>query len=374
MSQRPKHFKHANANDSEEDVIPDVEESFETEIESDSDAAARQRILDEIRQTTDRLEADKAKIVDLKILSRTLRELRYAFKVFTPYRRNRKITVFGSARTPNDDCNYQMAVEFGRRMAAENWFVVTGAGGGIMEAAHEGAGTDMSMGLNIMLPFEQSANPVIEGDPKLVNLKYFFTRKLMFVKEVHAIAVFPGGFGTQDECFETLTLVQTGKRDLMPIVLISDAGDEYWSRWQKYVHEQLLDRGLASPDDTSLYCICNNVEDAVEEVMRFYCVYHSMRYVKGDLVLRLHEEPSDEFMEELNEKFHSICETGKIVKTTADPVEASEIHLHELPRLRLHFNRRDVGRLRQMIDLINDRLGTEDCEKSDEKRESADEF
>ncbi|WP_339749776.1 LOG family protein [uncultured Rubinisphaera sp.] len=371
MSQRPKYFKHAKANDSEEDVILDVEESFETEVESDSDAEARKRIIDEIRLTADKLEADKAKIVDLKILSRTLRELRYAFKVFTPYRRNRKITVFGSARTPNDDRNYQMAVEFGRQMAAENWFVVTGAGGGIMEAAHEGAGADMSMGLNIMLPFEQSANPVIVGDPKLVNLKYFFTRKLMFVKEVHAIAIFPGGFGTQDECFETLTLVQTGKRDLMPIVLVADTGDEYWPRWQKYVHEQLLGRGLTSPEDTSLYRVCDNIEDAVEEVMQFYCVYHSMRYVKGDLVLRLHVEPSDEFMEELNEKFHSVCETGKIVKTTADPVEANEKHLIELPRLRLHFNRRDIGHLRQMIDFINERLGTEDCETLDEQRESA---
>ncbi|MCG6155243.1 LOG family protein [Rubinisphaera margarita] len=355
-----QHHKRSQPDESEESVLPDVEESFETE--EDPEAIARQRIVDEIKETADKLHRDKATLGDLKILSRALRELRYAFKVFKPFRRNRKITVFGSARTPPDDLNYQLTVEYGRRMAQEGWYVVTGAGGGIMEAAHVGAGVDQSIGVNIMLPFEQSANHVIEGDDKLVNLKYFFTRKLLFVKEVHAIAIFPGGFGTLDECFEVLTLVQTGKRDLMPIVLVSDPSDQYWTIWQNYVHKELLDTGLISPADTSLYRVCQNVDDAVEEVMRFYCVYHSMRYVKGDLVLRLQVEPSDEFVEELNQEFGELCETGKIVKTEADPVEANDPHLLHLPRLRLNFNRREMGRLRQMVDVINDRLGMEDCD------------
>ncbi len=353
MSQKKKR-KHADPKLSEEMVFQDVEESY---IEPTSpEEEETERLINEIKQTADKLKEDGARRGDLKIISRSIKELRYAFKVFTPYRRNRKVTVFGSARCQPDDPNYQMAVEYGKRMAAEGWYVVTGAGGGIMEAAHVGAGPNQSMGLNIMLPFEQEANRVIKGDPKLVNLKYFFTRKLLFVKEVHAIAIFPGGFGTQDECLETLTLVQTGKRDLMPIILIGDPDDQYWDHWNQFVKDELIEPGLISPEDTSLYHITDNVDDAVEEIMKFYAVYNSMRYVRGKLVLRLHFEPPDDLVERLNDEFSEICESGKIEKTTAHHLEADDEHLIDLPRLSLQFNRRDIGRLRQMIDLINDVL------------------
>ncbi len=353
MSRKQKR-KHADPKLSEEMVFQDVEESYIEPVSPEEEET--QRLIDEIKQTADKLKEDGARRGDLKIISRSIKELRYAFKVFTPYRRNRKVTVFGSARCQEDDPNYQMAVEYGKRMAAEGWYVVTGAGGGIMEAAQVGAGPSQSMGLNIMLPFEQQANRIIKDDPKLVNLKYFFTRKLLFVKEVHAIAVFPGGFGTLDECLETLTLVQTGKRDLMPIVLVGDSSEKYWEDWSQFVKNELLKPGLIAPEDTSLYRITDNVDEAVEEVMSFYCVYNSMRYVRGKLVLRLHFEPTDEFVGRLNEEFGSICESGKIEKTTAHHLEADDEHLFKLPRLSLQFNRRDIGRLRQMIDLINEEV------------------
>src|SRR5216684_438971 len=199
-----------------------------------------------------------------------------------------------------------MGVEFGRQMAANGWMVVTGGGPGIMEAGHEGAGREMSFGLNIMLPFEQEANAVISKDEKLINFKYFFTRKLLFVKEVHAIVFFPGGFGTQDEGFETLTLVQTGKRDLMPIVCVDEPGGTYWQKWREFVVEQLLDRHLISPADMSLFRSFDSVEEAVGEVLKFYSVYHSMRYVRRKLVLRLNHEPGDELIARLNDEFRDI--------------------------------------------------------------------
>jgi uncharacterized protein (TIGR00730 family) len=307
----------------------------------------------EIKETADKLVRDQATRGDLKIISRALKELRYAFKVFKPYRLHRKITVFGSARTPPEHPAYRMAVDFGRRMAQEGWMVVTGGGGGIMEAGHEGAGRDMSFGLNIVLPFEQEANPVISQDSKLINFKYFFTRKLLFVKEVHAIALFPGGFGTLDEGFETLTLVQTGKRDLMPIVCVDEPGDGYWLAWKTFIGKQLLDRGLISPADMSLFRIVDSVEAAAKEVLTFYSTYHSMRYVRRKLVLRLNTEPSDALLDRLNAEFADIIESGKIVKSPALPLESDDKHLHHLPRLVFNFNRRDIGRLRQMVDVIN---------------------
>ncbi|MDA0921744.1 MAG: LOG family protein, partial [Planctomycetota bacterium] len=221
-----------------------------------------ERLLDEMRATIDKLEHDNATTGDLKLLSRTLKELRYSFQVFSKYRHHRKVTVFGSARTQPDEGAYQHSVLFGKVMAESGWYVLTGAGGGIMEGAHVGAGRDMSMGVNIILPFEQDANHVIAGDPKLVNLKYFFTRKLLFVKEVHAIALFAGGFGTQDEGFEALTLIQTGKRDMMPIVCIDEPGGSYWKEWKVFVERQLLANGLISPADMSLFLVTEDIEEA----------------------------------------------------------------------------------------------------------------
>ncbi len=312
-----------------------------------------QALIAEIKETADKLARDAATRGDLKLLSRALRELRYAFKVFKPLRRMRKVTVFGSARTRAGDPAYQAAVDFGARMAADEWMVVTGGGGGIMEAGHVGAGQAMSIGINIMLPFEQEANYVINHDSKLINLKYFFTRKLLFVKEVHAIALFPGGFGTQDEGFETLTLVQTGKRDLMPIVCIDEPGGSYWREWRDFIVDQLLNRDLISPADLSLFFITDSPEAAVEEIQRFYCVYHSMRYVKKKLVFRLSREPSPALLARLNIEFNDILEIGRFERSPALPLEADDPHLSHLPRIVFQFNRKDIGRLRQMVDVIN---------------------
>jgi len=338
-------------------ALPNVSESDVLPTEHLSKLTHRSTLIDEIKETADKLARDGATRGDLKILSRALKELRYAFKVFTPYRRQRKVTVFGSARTSPDHPAYRQSVVFGRLMADRKWMVLTGAGGGIMEGAHVGAGKEMSMGVNIMLPFEQESNPVISRDEKLVHLKYFFTRKLIFVKEVHAVALFPGGFGTQDEGFETLTLVQTGKRDLMPIVCIDEPGGTYWKAWMQFVREQLLDRGLISPEDLSLVKVTDDCNEAVGEIMQFYSVYNSMRYVRNKLVLRLHREPSDGFIERLNDEFGDIVESGEIKKTPVHRLEADDGHLKDLPRIAFQFDRKSIGRLRQMIDLINVELG-----------------
>lgn len=330
--------------------------SEENVIEHVSELRQGSELIDEIKQTADKLAADGATRGDLKILSRALRELRYAFKVFTPYRRRRKVTVFGSARTKPDQSDWTQAEGFGRRMAEEGWMVVTGAGGGIMEAAHEGAGREMSMGLNIMLPFEQEANPVIAGDPKLVNLKYFFTRKLMFVKEVHAVVSCPGGFGTQDEAFETLTLVQTGKRDLMPLIFLDHPGGSYWSGWVDYIRTELLEKGMISPADMSLFKVTDDIETAVDEILGFYAVYNSMRFVRDKLVVRLHQAPDEQLLERLNDEFSDIVASGKIEASEPHRLERDDEHLADLPRLAFHFNRKGVGRLRQMVDLLNEQL------------------
>ena len=257
----------------------------------------------QIKESADKLAADRTSRGDLKILSRTLRELRYAFKVFTPYRSRRKVTVFGSARTRPHEATYQQAVDFGREMAERSWLVVTGAASGIMEAGHLGAGRENSMGLNIMLPFEQYANPVIAGDPKLVHMKYFFTRKLMFVKECDAVCLLPGGFGTLDEGLEVLTLLQTGKRDMVPVVFLDEPGGNFWTDFHDYVEHRLLGHGMISPEDLSLYKLTDDVDDAVGEIDQFFRVYHSMRYVKNKLVFRLSEAPSAELLAAINDEF-----------------------------------------------------------------------
>jgi uncharacterized protein (TIGR00730 family) len=339
MTER-QHLKHPTS--SESSVIEDV-----------SELRQHAELVAEIKATADKLQADGCTRGDLKILSRALKELRYAFKVFTPYRRNRKVTVFGSARTRSDQPTWRQAEAFGRQMAAEGWMVLTGAGGGIMEAAHVGSGREMAMGLNILLPFEQEANSVIAGDPKLVNLKYFFTRKLLFVKEVHAVVSCPGGFGTLDEAFETLTLVQTGKRDLMPLVMLDEPGGTFWSRWLDHIRGELLENGMISPSDLSLFRVTDSVEAAVDEVLGFYSIYNSMRFVRDRLVIRLHVEPPAALVERLNDEFSDICANGRIEKAEASAVEADDPHLMHLPRLAFSFNRKAVGRLRQMIDLLN---------------------
>ena len=314
---------------------------------------ARTALVAEIKETADKLNSDQASRGDLKILSRALKELRYAFKVFTPFRQIKKVTVFGSARTAPDHPDFKASVEFGHKMAEAGWMVVTGAGGGIMEGAHLGAGPAMSMGVNIMLPFEQEANPVINNDSKLVTFRYFFTRKLMFVKEVHAVVLFPGGFGTQDELFEVLTLVQTGKRDLMPIVCVDSPGGTYWSSWIEFIRNELLARNLVSPNDLSLVRLTDNIDVAVREVMDFYRNYDSMRYIRDILVLRLRRPVSDALLAKLNADFTDILTSVAIERTATHAFELEDEDTRDLPRIALHFNRRDAARLREMIDVIN---------------------
>ena len=322
-------------------------------VEDARHAPGIEQLVQQIKETADKLIRDRAARGDVKLLNTALKELRYCFKVFSAYRNFRKVTVFGSARLKEDNPAYQSAVEFGRRIAEAGYMVITGAASGIMEAGHVGAGRENSFGVNIMLPFEQSANQVILGDQKLMHLKYFFTRKLLFVKESDAIALFPGGFGTQDEGYEALTLIQTGKSHLFPVVMVDEPGGDYWLKWQEFVEEVLLPRGLISPMDRALYKVTDSVEEAVHEITQFYRVYHSMRYVKGDLVLRLKRPISEATLNEIRKEFGDILVSGTFELTEADPAEANESHIAQLPRLRFRFDRHAHGRLRMLINCIN---------------------
>jgi hypothetical protein len=337
-----------------EEAEPDSEQA---PIEVNASTVQRGRyvadLIETIRDSADRLAQDQVSRGDLKILSRTLRELRYAFKVFGPYRHTHKVAVFGSARTPDIDPCYRQAQEFGRAMAEAGWLVVTGAGGGIMEAGHQGAGRENSMGLNIMLPFEQSANPIVAGDPKLVHMKYFFTRKLVFVKESNAICLLPGGFGTLDEGLEVLTLLQTGKRDMVPVVFLDAPGGTYWKSFFDFVKEHLLNGGMIQPQDLALFKLTDRVDEAVQEILSFFRVYQSMRFVREKLVLRLNQAPDDATLERLGDEFSGILSQGRFLVCGPLSEERDEPDLADLPRLVFHFNRRDLGRLRQLIDWLN---------------------
>ena len=307
-----------------------------------------------LRESTDKMHADRIDRGDLKILARTIRELRYAFKVFAGYRGKRKVTVFGSARTPSDAPAYVQAMELGKAMADRQWLVVTGAASGIMEAGHRGAGRENSMGLNIMLPFEQSSNEIIRDDPKLVNMKYFFTRKLMFVKECDAVVCLPGGFGTLDEGLEVLTLLQTGKRDMVPVILLDEPGGTYWKDFHAFVDKHLWGERMISQVDFRLYKVFDTVDETVGEIMQFYRVFHSMRFVRKELVFRLQHKLPEETLAEINRDFTDLLAKGEFVQREAFKEEADDYSVSTLPRLAFHFNRRNYGRLRVLIDLINE--------------------
>ena len=304
--------------------------------------------------TAMKLLKDKTNRGDVKLLDKSIKELRYALKVFAPYRDIHKVSIFGSARTPESHGDYQQAADFGRKMAAAGWMVITGAGGGIMAAGHGGAGAEPSFGLAIRLPFEQATNAFIAHDPKLINFRYFFTRKLMFVRSSHAIALFPGGFGTMDEGFEVLTLVQTGKSVPVPLVFIDSPGGDYWRCWQDYINKQLLGRGLIGETDLRLYKITDNVDEAVREVRHYYSNYHSIRYVRDELVMRLQRGPTPEQLAVIEKNFSDIKIRGAFRVSGALSAEADEPSLLPLPRLVFVFNRRDHGRLRMLIDYLND--------------------
>ncbi len=300
-----------------------------------------------------KLLADVRHSGDVRVIQTSLRELRYAFKLFAPYSQVRKVTIFGSSRTQPSRLEYQQALEFGRKIAAAGFMVITGAGGGIMQAGHEGAGPEKSFGANIRLPWEQAANPVIREDKKLVTFKYFFTRKLIFIRHSDAIALFPGGFGTMDEGYEALTLMQTGKSQLMPLVLVDRPGGTYWKTWDKHVREHLLRDQLISPDDLNLYQITDDTDQAVKMITRFYRNFHSSRFVKELFVIRLKHAPPDSALIALNEDFSDLIVGPPIHAIEPTPDEIADDDNLKLPRIAFGFNRRDYGRLRQLIDVLN---------------------
>jgi uncharacterized protein (TIGR00730 family) len=294
---------------------------------------------------------------DLKIADAALAEMTEAFRVFRPYRSVRKMTMFGSARTLPEDPVYVLARDLAARLADAGWMVVTGAGPGIMAAGTEGAGRDHAFGVNIRLPHEEGANPFIAQDPKLVEMRYFFTRKLMLIKESHAYAVLPGGFGTQDECYELLTLLQTGKAEPAPVVLVETPGGTYWHGWRRFLDEQAIRPGWVSPEDVALFRVANSVEEAVAEVLGFYRNYHSCRWVGDMLVLRLQVSPSRAELADLNRRFADIVESGSIRSVSPFPPERSGHDHLELPRVAFRFDKFHFARLRMLIDALNECTG-----------------
>lgn len=290
---------------------------------------------------------------DVRVVQTAIRELRYAFRLFEPYADRRKVSIFGSARTRTNSPEYQLAVEFGRKISEAGFMVITGAGGGIMHAGHEGAGAENSFGANIRLPWEQQANPIIERDKKLVTFRYFFTRKLTFIRHSDAIVLFPGGFGTLDEGYEALTLMQTGKSRLMPLVMIDKPDGTYWKTWDAHVRDHLLRNQLISPEDLKLYHLTNSTDQAVKIITRFYRNFHSTRFVKDLLVIRLKHPPTQTAVDALNEDFADIIagEQFRVIQTT--PEEVADEDFVQLPRLAFGFDRRSYGRFRQLIDVLN---------------------
>jgi hypothetical protein len=298
-------------------------------------------------------EADEG--ADLKLMNSSLKEMRFTSKVFAPYRNVRKVTVFGSARTEPDDPVYEMAKLFGKKLAEAGYMAITGGGGGIMQAVNEGAGPEHSFGVNIRLPFEEKPNPVSEGNPRFITYKYFFNRKVAFLKEADAVALFPGGFGTLDEAMETLTLVQTGKRNPMPLVLVDDPECSYWSRVIEFFEEELLARNYISPADFALFEQVCSVDAAVEKIRHFYRRYHSLRYVHGQLVIRLTSQIGPDDIRMLMDQFHDmLLPGGRIAASRALAAETDDADVSHLPRLVIDFNRKSFGRLRSLIDSIND--------------------
>ena len=309
------------------------------------------RLYSDMLTTVLKMFEDGTGVADLKIANNAFKEIRYGFKVFAPWRNVPKVTVFGSARTPRENPISEQAYAFGKRITGAGWMVMTGAGGGVMGSAQEGAGGERSFGLNIRLPFEQEANPWIASDPKLISFKYFFTRKLFLVREAHAMAFLPGGFGTADEAFEALTLIQTGKSPVLPLVMLDEPGGTYWKTFDTFVRREMVGRGLVGATDPDLYRITDDVEAAAAEVEAFYRNYHSQRYVRDSLVLRLRKPLAPGTLAALNARFADILHGPATQAPGPVPGEGEE--LPDLPRLVLPFNRSGFSRLRSLIDLVN---------------------
>jgi uncharacterized protein (TIGR00730 family) len=319
----------------------------------DWNASSSPELIEEMIVTALKIARDQMTVADLKLINRSIKEMRNAAKVFAPFQHLRKVAIFGSARTPVDSPVYEVAKDFARQMVAHDFMVVTGGGDGIMGAAQRGAGRAHSFGLNIRLPSEQRANEIIQGDPKLITLNYFFTRKLNFVKEAHAFALFPGGFGTLDEAFEVLTLMQTGKARIIPVVLLNRPRGNYWELWMKFITDRLLKRGLISEEDFSFFKITRTVREAVAEILHFYKIYHSARWVGERLVIRMNDRLSKDAIIDLNKQFADIVRKGEIIQGTALLQEKNEPEIWDLPRLIFTPFRSNFGRFRQLIDAIN---------------------
>jgi uncharacterized protein (TIGR00730 family) len=333
---------------------PDIDAAVDTLIERVAETTSDhgEDLVREMVVTSLKMLVDGTERGDLKMMNAALKEMRSSFLVFQHYRNVRKVTMFGSARVEPHDPNYELAAAFAAQMVDRyRWMVVTGAGPGIMEAGNRGAGSDYSFGVSVRLPFEDGANPYVH-ESRLINYKYFFTRKLTFIKESDAFVLFPGGFGTLDESFELLTLIQTGKSDLHPVIMLEAPGTGFWGPWVEFVNT-LVGQGMIATDDLNLFTVTTNLDDAIDEIRSFYAVYHSQRYVDGDLILRLTAEPSDAVVNELNEQFGDIVRTGQIVKIGPTPAEIASNDLVDLPRLRFRFDRRQFGRLRCLIDHVN---------------------
>jgi uncharacterized protein (TIGR00730 family) len=322
------------------------------------------RFIEEMVNTSLGFGRDKATIAEVKLMSRALREMRMAARLFAKYSRIRKVAVFGSARTKPEQEEFKQAVAFGQKIVEQGYMVITGGGDGIMGAAQKGAGAEKSFGLNIRLPFEQSANEVIHGDPKLLHFNYFFTRKLNFAKETHAFALFPGGFGTHDEGFEILTLMQTGKMPIVPVVMVDRQNGHYWETWRRFITNDLLHNGLISESDFNLIHLTYDVNDAVRHITDFYRNFHSYRWVREKMVIRIQRPLTPESMKTLNERFDSLLAAEHIDQTGALEEEIDDHHLHHMPRIVLVPHKRDFGKIRLLLNAINELPTREDASEA----------
>jgi hypothetical protein len=297
--------------------------------------------------------ADDPATLDVKIATAALAEMRDAFAMFAPHRDRPKVTIFGSARAEAHEPVYEQTRRVAADLAERGWMVVTGAGPGLMQAGMEGAGRDLSIGVSIRLPFETGANPVIAGDEKYVSMKYFFTRKLMLVKESAGFICLPGGFGTLDETFELLTLTQTGKGRPVPIVLLDTPGDPYWEAVDRFVREQLVPRRMVDEHDTALYRVTESCAVAADEITGFYRNFHSIRTVGDTLVIRLRRRPDDAALADLSTEFADLLRSGRIRAAEAFKVEIRDRDALDLERIALDLDPRRRAGLRRLIDALN---------------------
>jgi uncharacterized protein (TIGR00730 family) len=334
------------------DTITDIDKQIKDLISSECDDL-RLTLYREIIANALKCQRDTLDILDLKVLNRTLAEFRYAARVFKPYRHVRKVSIFGSSRIPEGTPYYDMARDFGRLVSQNGFMAITGAAQGIMKAGIEGSGPENSFGINILLPSGNDTADIIRNDPKLIVFKYFFTRKTFFVMEADAFALFPGGFGTHDEGFEVLTLLQTGKAPPMPLVLMELPGDDYWETWDRFIREQLLDRDFIRPEDLSFYKIVHSPEEGLDVIRNYYLTYHSMRQIQEKLVLRLEKDLTDKQLKILNDSFRDILGSGEIKRTAAFTVEEDEPGLWIKPRIAFNFNNKSSGRLNELILMLN---------------------